>query len=246
MHRLASFISSLILSPVYWILILVTASFLFRNKRIKKASRIAALCIFLIFSNPVILSWFAKKWQGPRGIINPAKVYSCGIVLGGFASMDAEEFAYFNGSADRFIQVLKLYKVGEIQHILISGGNGNQEKKGFQEAAWVKNELTVMGVPDSVIFIEDKSTNTADNAINSKKILDSIHLKPPYLLVTSAYHIPRATLLFNKAGVATEPFACNYSAGNGAVNFSSFLPRLWVLGTWETYLKEAAGYWWYK
>jgi uncharacterized SAM-binding protein YcdF (DUF218 family) len=192
------------------------------------------------------MNWLANKWQTPRGVINASKKYSCGIVLGGFASLDADESAYFNGAADRFIQVLKLYKVGEIQHILISGGNSKAGSQAFREAAWVKNELVTMGVPDSVILIEDRSNNTLDNARNSKELLDSGHLQPPYLLITSAYHMPRATLLFNKAGVRTEQFACNYSGAKQGLSISMLLPRLSVLSDWEGYLKEAVGYWWYK
>jgi len=246
MHQLASTLLTFFLSPLHWILIFVIASFLLRKTQLRKACRIIALFIFLIFSSPILLNWYTKKWQGPRGVINPAKVYSCGIVLGGFASVDADDNAYFNGSADRFIQALKLYKVGEIQHILISGGNGKKDSKNFGEAAWVKNELITMGVPDSAILIEDRSSNTLENALNSKKILDAKHLNPPYLLITSAYHIPRATLLYNKAGVITEPFACNYAAGNRGFSFSLLLPQLGVLGSWESYLKETAGYLWYK
>lgn len=246
MHQLASTVLSFFLSPLHWILIFVIANFLLRKTELKKVCRITALCIFLLFGNPLLLNWYSKKWQGSRGVINPEKVYSCGIVLGGFASVDADNNAYFNNAADRFIQVLKLYKVGQIQHILISGGNGKKDNKNFGEAAWVKNELTIMGVPDSVILIEDLSNNTSDNAIHSKILLDANYLKPPYLLITSAYHMPRATLLFNKAGIATEPFACNYSAGSTSFKLSSLVPQFGVLGSWQSYLKEAAGYWWYK
>ncbi|CAN5560372.1 YdcF family protein [soil metagenome] len=246
MHKLASYISAFILSPIHWILLFVIAGFLIRNKRIRKACRIIALLFFIVFSSPLLMNWLSNKWQTPRGVINTSKKYSCGIVLGGFASLDADESAYFNGAADRFIQVLKLYKVGEIQHILISGGNSKAGNENFREAAWVKNELLVMGVPDSVILIEDLSNNTLDNARNSKALLDSNHLQPPYLLITSAYHMPRAALLFNKAGVTTEPFAGNYSGAKRSFSISMLLPQLSVLSDWEGYLKEMVGYWWYK
>lgn len=160
--------------------------------------------------------------------------------------MDADEFAYFNGAADRFIQAFKLYKAGEIQHILVSGGNSKRKHKTFKEATWVKQELVSMGVPDSEIFTEDYSKNTMDNAINSKKILDSLHLQPPYLLITSAYHMPRAALLFNKAGIITDPYSCNYWAGYDGFSFALLLPQLNALNKWESLLKETIGYYSYK
>ncbi len=207
---------------------------------------ILALCIFLIFSNAWLLNLYAKKWQPAPIVLGSGSLYSCGIVLGGFASTDDNENGYFNATADRYIQVLKLYKLGNITHILISGGNGKRNKKNFREGAWVRNELISMGVADSAIFVEDKSNNTFDNAVNAKQILDSVKLKSPYLLITSAHHMPRASLLFEKAGIPVIKYPCNYIAGRGSFNVPSFIPQLSALTGWDMYLKETAGYFWYK
>ena len=205
-----------------------------------------AVGIFLVFSNPVLVNWYADHWQPARKEIPAGKIYSCGIVAGGFASEDGQRKGYFNATADRFIQALKLYKQGTITHILVSGGNGKRDSKNFREGAWVENELLAMGVPDSAVLVEDRSNNTADNALNAKRIFDSTGLKPPYLLISSAHHLPRAMLLFKKMGVQTEPFPCNYIAGNSRISLSSFIPRPGVLYTWEFYFKETFGYAWYK
>ncbi|MES2646355.1 MAG: YdcF family protein [Bacteroidota bacterium] len=246
MHRMVSMMSVYILSPFNWLIILLIAAYLVRNKRVKKMLWISSFCIFIIFSSPLLLSWFIAKWQAPRGVVAPGKVYSCGIVLGGFASVATDSFPYFNGAADRFIQVLKLYKLGSIKHILVSGGNGKDDNKNFREATFVKQELTIMGVPDSVIFTEDRSKNTADNARFSKAVLDSVHLPPPYLLITTATHMKRASLLFSKAGIKTDSYACNFSPGARKFSFDMLVPQLGVLTGWSGYIKEALGYWWYK
>ncbi|MEO6219509.1 MAG: YdcF family protein [Ginsengibacter sp.] len=246
MHQLASSVSSFLLSPFNWIIVLLLAGYFLRKPLLKKICKMMALCIFLLFGNSLLLDWYAKKWQPQPADIPPGNTYSCGIVPGGFASVGIDDNGYFNSSADRFIQALKLFKQGKITHILISGGNGKIDKQSFREGAWVKGELITMGVPDSVIFVEDRSNNTADNAIYAKQILDSAHLMPPFLLITSAYHIPRASLLFMDAGITTAPFPCNYTAGRANFKFSSLLPRFSALVGWDIYLKEAAGYFWYK
>ena len=246
MHHVASAVLSFFLSPVNWVIILLVASFILRMRNSKKLCRILALCVFLVFSNEWLQDFYARKWQTEPVTIRKDIQYSCGIVAGGFASPDFVDNGYFNASADRFIQAVKLYKLNAISHILISGGNGKIDNEQFHEGAWVKGELVAIGVPDSVILIEDRSNNTAENAMYSKQILDSIHLKPPYLLITSAYHIPRASLLFKKAGVETDPFPCNYSAGRGKFTFSSLLPQIGVLTGWDIFFKEAAGYLWYR
>ncbi|MEP6710848.1 MAG: YdcF family protein [Ferruginibacter sp.] len=246
MHQFISSVLSFFLSPVYWIILLIIAGFLFRRPALKKYCRILALFIFLLFSNRWVLNWYANKFQPAPLVLSAGSVYSCGIVPGGFASPDVDGNGVFNPSADRFIQALKLFKQGHITHILVTGGNGKKEMKAFNEAAWVKNELIIMGVPDSVIFIEDKSRNTAENAVNTKKILDTIHLQPPYLLISSALHLPRASLLFKKAGVPVIPFPCNYIAGRGISTIADIIPGIDALFTWELFLKETIGYWWYR
>ena len=245
MHHFASILLSFLLSPFNLIILLVLVGYVKRKTSSGKLYNVSALIIFLLFSNSWLLNWYAGKWQPSPGIINRNITYSCGIVPGGFASPDANGNGYFNATADRFIQAVKLFKVGEISHILISGGNGKVDKKSFREGAWTKNELITMGIPDSVIFVEDRSNNTSDNARFAKNILDSLQLKPPYLLITSAIHVPRASLLFRNAGVPVAPFPCNYFDGRSSFDFSSLIPSPSVLSSWNFYLKEAAGYLWY-
>jgi uncharacterized SAM-binding protein YcdF (DUF218 family) len=204
------------------------------------------LCLFLVFSNQWLLDCYAKYWQPPPVAINKNVTYSCGIVPGGFASPDVDGNGYFNGSADRFIEAEKLYKLGTIRNILINGGNGKEMDKNFREGAYVKDQLVIMGIPDSVIFVEDESDNTADNARNAKRMLDSLQLKPPYLLITSAQHIPRASLLYKSAGMSVVEFPCTYIAGRNTFTLSSLLPTVSVLLTWDIYLKETAAYLFYK
>jgi uncharacterized SAM-binding protein YcdF (DUF218 family) len=246
MHKMVSYLMGFILSPFYWILILLAISFIVKKTGSKKILRFIAAIVFILFSSPLIMTWFTAKWQWPRGEIKPGKSYSCGIVLGGFASIDAENYPYFNGAADRFIQVLKLYKLGQVQNILVCGGNSRSTGKKFGEAQFVKEELETMGVPAERIFIEDNSNNTADNARFAKHLMDSLKMPSPYLLITSASHMPRARLLFSKAGLAVEPFACNYSSANAPFSLSQLVPRYYILNDWESMLKEVAGYLWYK
>ncbi len=246
MHHIASSIVTFLLSPFNWAWILLVLSFFFRNKKKKKICRITTIFVLLIFSNQWILDWFAARWQPKPVPISQLKTYSCGIVLGGFGSPDADGNGYFNENADRFIETAKMYKLGIIQHILISGGNGKTDDATFREALWAKNEFKSLGISDSAIIAEDQSNDTRDNAAYSKRILDSMQLTPPYLLITSAIHIPRASLIFKNADVAVEPFPCSYDAGRGRFVFSGIIPEAFVLAGWEHLLKEVAGYAWYS
>ena len=234
------------LTPLNWLIVLTCLGFLSKTSDRRKKYALAAGIVFLLFSNNWMLISYARFWQQNHAQPEQSRVYSCAILLGGFGSPGANEDGYFNATADRFIQTVKQYKLGKIQHILISGGNGKIEAAAFNEASWAKKELVTMGIPDSVIIIEDASANTADNASIAKKILDSLQLTPPYLLITSAHHMPRASLLFKKAGVNTQPLSCNYISGNEKYQGKDCIPRADVLFNWGFYLKETAAYWLYR
>jgi len=246
MHQFASAVLSGVLSPFNWLIVLLLVACMVKKRSLKKTALILALFVFIVFGNAALLNWYAKTWQPKPVVLSPSAEYSCGIVPGGFASPDADANGYFNATADRFIQAVKLYKTGHIKHILISGGNGKENEKSFREAAWVRGELVSVGIPDSVIFTEDKSNNTKENAIYSKQILDSLHLTPPYLLITSAFHMSRAALVFKKAGVDVVPFPCNYNIGRGSFSPWDLIPTPSTLLGWDSFLKETVGYWWYR
>ncbi len=245
MHGIVSSIIAVALSPFNWLMVLIAGAIFFRKSIYRKRCVFFAIFIFIVFGNKWLINLYAKKWQPAPVSIHTMRSYSCGIVPGGFASPDVDGNGYFNATSDRFIQALKLFKLHKISHILISGGNGKEDDKNFREGVWVKNELLQMDVPDSAVYTEDKSNNTAENALNTKKLFDSLKLAPPYLLISSAVHIPRATLLFKKAGVATDAFPCNYTEGRNVFSWTDLLPRLSVLSDWNAYLKEAIGYGWY-
>ena len=246
MHQLLSAILSFFLSPFNWMLLFLAFAFFSKKKNLKKSAFAGAVAIFFVFGNSWLLDEYAKMWQ-PKPVVIPEGVsYSCGLVPGGFASADSHAEGYFNSASDRFIQAVRLFKTGRIRHILISGGNSKQNEMSFREAAWAKAELMAVGIPDSVIITEDRSNHTEDNAHNTKQLLDSLSVTPPYLLITSASHMRRATLLYEKAGLAVTPFPCNYTNGRGSFSLWNLLPGPSTLLGWNTYLKETLGYWVYK
>lgn len=245
MRYLAGQLIAYLLSPLVWILLLLIWQYVTNNQRRRKLCRWAAVIIFLLFSNQWLLDSYARYWQPTATELNGT--YSCGILLGGYGSADGEgDKGHFNESADRFIEALTLYKTGKINHILITGGNGKQEANSFSESLFTRNHLQAMGVPDSALLFEGRSTNTAENAANAKKLLDSAKLAPPYVLITSAYHMPRASLIFTNAGMPHVTAPCNYIAGKGNFSLWDLFPDPSIMYKWDTFLKELVGYWIYR
>jgi len=226
--------------PLTWVLALLAVALITKKQPLRRKLVITTLAVLLIFSNTFLLDQFAEHWDVKPVPLKSPKPYSCAIVLGGFAS-GGEGVAYFNGNADRFIQGLKLLTTGKVSHILISGGNGSLHPDDFEEADWVKKQLKEFNVPDSCILIENRSRNTLENAAFTKPILAQNHLQPPYILVTSAFHMRRSVGIFKKINVDVIPYPCAYLAGKGGTSLSDFVPDGGVFATWNIYIKEVIG-----
>ena len=129
---------------------------------------------------------------------------------------------------------------GTARHLLFTGGNSNINPDGFSEAQFVGQQLKKLNFADSLIMLDGKARNTAENAVNAKVLLEKAHLKPPYLLVTSAYHMRRAKLIFKKAGLNIVPYPCGYETP-GSILPGDFIPGTDALGKLNLYIKEMVG-----
>ena len=208
-----------------------------------------AFILLLIFSNPFIIHQIIAIYEAKPTPHVMNHHYSAGIVLGGFVSYNGgDDSGYFNSAADRFIETALLYKKGIIDHIIIAAGNGYITKHDFKEADFIKSRFIECGIPEASIYTDPNSKNTIENATNSKRIIDSTHLSPPFLLISSALHLRRAKLAFNKKGIPVDLYPCDYSSkgvGNNVLE-DILLPSAGALNDWNNLIKEWLGIITYK
>ncbi|MBS7563602.1 YdcF family protein [Mucilaginibacter sp. Bleaf8] len=228
--------------PITWVFIIFISAIILKKPHVKQRLCIVGVLLLYTFSIPFFLNVYAKLWSYPSTSLNLHKTYSCAIILGGFSSRKADKTGYFNGAADRFIQALKLKATGKASHLLITSGNASLRPDTTSEGVWVGRQLKELNIPDSSILIESKSRNTIENALFTRQLLKTQNLKPPYLLVTSDFHMRRAMLIFKHTGIDVIPYTCHYIAGTDKISLNSFWPHSDVLYTWEIYTKELVGY----
>lgn len=85
---------------------------------------------------------------------------------------------------------------------VLSGGQGNDED--ISEAQCMFNVLTEKGIAADRLFLEDKSTNTAENIAFSKKIIDDNNLSTDIAVASSDFHLKRAVLVAEKQGLTAK------------------------------------------
>jgi uncharacterized SAM-binding protein YcdF (DUF218 family) len=134
------------------------------------------------------------------------------VVLGGmitpYVSAARDEVA-LNESAERLTVIAELARRYPEARILFSGGSGALLFDEGNEAAFAGRLLESFGIARSRILLEDRSRNTVENAEFSKAIAQP---KPGerWLLVTSAFHMPRSIGVFRQAGFPVEAFPVDW------------------------------------
>jgi len=239
----------LLLKPVTWIIIVFLIALVSKNANRKKRFFIAAFVMLLFFTNPFFFDMAAKIYEKKPVRLGDHERYEAGIVLGGFVFYNVHtKEAYFNEASDRFIETALLYKTGHIDKIIVSAGNGYIVKHDFQEAVFVKDHLVELGIPEQDIFVDGLSRNTFQNAVNTKKICDSMHFAGPFLLISSAMHLRRAEALFEKQHLNVRSYPCDILSQNIANNFweDYLVPSSASLFQWDALIKEICGLLAYK
>jgi uncharacterized SAM-binding protein YcdF (DUF218 family) len=235
--------------PLIWILAVFLIALFTRKPRRKILLFRAGLILLLFFTNPFFIRLLVQSYEPAPAVLKNGETFQAGIVLGGFVSYNSrDDRGYFNSSADRFIQTALLYRTGRIRKVIVAAGNGYITKNNFREAWFTRDRLVELGIPAADIYTDAESRNTLENAVYSKKIIDSFHIPGPYLLISSAMHLPRASMVFEHAGIRSTIYPCDFVSRRAGNNWLEdyLLPSAPALGHWDNFIKEILGVITYK
>jgi uncharacterized SAM-binding protein YcdF (DUF218 family) len=211
-----------------------------------------ALIILLLCSS----GWVSKslvrslEWQNlPPAQIPQAEAI---IVLGGGtkSASPPRPWIELNEAGDRIIYASRLYRQGKAPVLILSGGRVDWKGGGTPESADMAEIAQTVGVPASAILQDPDSHNTYQNAVNVGKILDAKGIKGSVLLVTSAMHMTRSLLIFQRQGIKTIAAPTDFQITQQDIEASQrnwqaaaldFLPDTYYLHQSTKALKEYIG-----
>jgi uncharacterized SAM-binding protein YcdF (DUF218 family) len=134
------------------------------------------------------------------------------VVLGGGIDAGISEGrgkVAFEDTGERFITLIELARRYPEARLIFTGGQPWLGEEGLTEAAVMRRFASDHGLaPDRVIF-EDQARNTHENAVLSKALAAPAPGER-WLLVTSAFHMPRAVGVFRRAGWPVIPYPVDY------------------------------------
>jgi len=239
-----------LLTPINWIVGLLVYSFLGKNEKRTRRAFKWALIILVILSNPLLSNIVFKWWEDEAVHVTDLEgVYDIAIVLGGFADVDEypRDRLHLNEGADRLTNAIELYKAGKVRKILVTSGSAVVVGEKVSEGKITGEFLSRIGIPVADFIIEPDSRNTYENAIYTAKILQEQYPDARCLLITSAFHFPRAGRTLKKAGITFTPFPTDIlSEAFKATPTRLILPSVNSLGMWQILIKEWVGLTAYK
>jgi uncharacterized SAM-binding protein YcdF (DUF218 family) len=170
-----------------------------------------AICGFSPLGNLVLypLETRFPPWDAARGA--PDGI----VVLGGSIDADrsvAHDAVAVTAAAGRLIEAAALAHRYPDARVIFSGGSGNLISADAREADYAAAIFESLGVSRERLTMERRSRNTQENAEFSK-VIAAPKSGERWLLVTSAYHMPRSVGLFRKAGFAVEPYPVDWRTG---------------------------------
>jgi uncharacterized SAM-binding protein YcdF (DUF218 family) len=244
-----------IFMPLSLILIGLFLSIFSKKPKLKKISLRISLGLIFLFGNGFLeneaMLWWEATPISPDTISQP---FDVGIILtGGMITnkQSSENQIFTDKTADRFIQPLRLYKMGKLKKILISGGSTDiklMRQDASDETLKVAQLLEELGVKKEDLILENKAKNTRENALNTVAILKkNPQFGKKYLLFTSAFHTKRALGCFKKAGIKITAFPTAFKSKQRSFTIDNLLiPR--ELNLYEAYdlIHEMVGYVVYK
>ncbi|MBU2591679.1 MAG: YdcF family protein [Nitrospinae bacterium] len=245
MFILKKILTPFLMPPGIFILLLMgAAGRLFYKKRWKAGlfNLLMGILMWLISISPasdMMLRGLESNFKipaNPRGDVI--------ILLGGGVYDGAPDLSGIGAPSEemsgRIITAVRLQKRLDIP-IIVSGGI---VFKGRAEAVVVKRFLIDLGVPPSKIIAEEKSRDTIENAKYTMEICRKRNYKRP-ILVTSAYHMKRSIMSFEKVGADVLPLPANFRTWeNKRYGWDDYLPRGFD-GT-ATALREYLGFIFYR
>ena len=229
----------LIASPMFLVMVLITWGIVFRSRIAGiLAVSILIICSLPIFSNKLITSLENEYMLSDA---SSAKTADAIVVLSGMVrTIDSKNGLYYEWgeASDRIFAGIELIKKNKAPIMILTGGK-LPWSVGKPEGEYLRDVAIKYGVPNKNILLTENVENTGQEAKAVGKLLNKT--SPKIILVTSAFHMPRAQKVFEAVGINIEPFAVDFLSGADKYTIMNFIPSAGALKQTSFFIRELIG-----
>ena len=174
--------------------------------------------------------------------LTSSEQYAGVIVLGGATGSPAIYKAHgqvpLGDAAERMTLPIGLMRKFPNFELIFSGGEGRLVPSGTTEAELAKAFYEEQGVDMKRVTLESKARSTRENANRVAALLGG-RCKQPWLLVTSAWHMPRSMAEFQAVDCNVTAYPVDFRTGDETSWTEYSMAKSLV--SWETALHEWLG-----
>lgn len=197
-------------SPLTLIGLMIVVGLVF--KRLRKLVGVgAALFVILGFLpiGPNLIVYLERQYGNT---VPPPYDLTGIIVLGGVINGERSEThqqVSLNDYAERITEMIRLSQIYPQARVVFSGGTGVLTQGSPKESEKVRILLKDMNISPERFEYEAQSRNTYENMTESFALVRP-QPEDKWLLVTSAFHLPRSVGVFKKGGWNVIPYPAGY------------------------------------
>ena len=234
----------LLFSPLIIIIGLIIFSLITNSKKIG----LLGIFILLFCSIPIVSDKLIAYLESNYKLNQVSEVQEADaiVVLSGMVKVikNKNNLDYEWGeSVDRIFAGIELFKENKSQTLILTRGK-LPWSVGIPEGEYLRVVAIKFGVPEKNILLTENVENTDQEAKAIKKLF-SIN-DPKVILVTSAFHMPRALTVFEAAGIDIVAFPVDFQSSESKITFMSFIPSSSALSGTSFFVREMIGRTYYK
>ena len=235
--------------PIGLTMVLVGAGLILR----KRVLCWIGLGLLLLLSTGFVSGKLMRWVEGveDRSAIEDVKTADAIVVLSGMIEERKNApLGEWSGAVDRFEGGVDLIQAGKAPLLIFTGGWVPWTPNAKPEGEILAQRAVRLGVPKDKILETGKAQNTQEEATAVRQVGRNWWVtgsKPSIILVTSAFHMRRAEMLFRKSGFEVTPFPVDFqTSDNNEITILSFLPSAQASARSETAIREIIGlaYYW--
>jgi len=242
-------ILDILLSPLAWAIALCLYAVPRKKpRRGQKWTALAAALLLYVFSIEPTANALSRALETPAPSAKPDVVYDAVVLLGGLVDDRATATfgaAQYNEDVERMLVTFDLLRSGRAKTAIISSGALDASRAEVVEARVIAKQLQEWGIAEDRIIIEDQAKNTRENAVYVAKIARARGLTR-LLVVTSAFHMPRALDCFRAVALDVDAQAVDFRSYDTSRFSASWLPRAGFLAQSSAVLREVFGRYIYR
>ncbi len=207
----------------------------------KRVPIIFALSFLLITSLPIASKTlrYLIEYPATRQNLNQIQPADAIVVLGGFINrvQSSDGPALEWGRAARFFAGIDLIESNKAPYLIFTNEKLPWMPNTPPVGQFLSNYAAKMGVDSRQILITGNVQNTEEEAMAVGEIAKQYGLRK-IILVTSAFHMQRASQQFEAYGFKVFPYPVDFSSNANQMNILDFIPNAGAMASTEDTLKE--------